>query len=344
MKDFRESDDLSRCLTSALPDDVILPHDAVHFKQSMNTHWAQQECEVVSACIVRLRDAQQLCTVVSIIKRKYDRRRKDKNKKKLKGLFAIRSSGHSSVAGAASIEGGVVIDLSLFCDVTPSEDGSSVIIGTGAKWMDVSKILDDKGLAVVRGRNSAVGVGGLTLGGELLSLLVFLIDLFYLIKGCASDMLLPTSIADKKASIGGLSFFSPRFGLVCSNIISYEIVLASGNMVAASESTNPDLWRALKGGANIFGIVTRFTARSFPSTKIWSGFLYLPAFQATKVLVALHEFVSRADMSQPDTTYEKNAAGPLVCFSYVFKLGVQAISVNLVYTKLPENEKKWPAC
>ena len=59
-----------------------------------------------------------------------------------------------------------MIDLSLLCEVTPSEDGSCVVIGSGAKWMDVSKTLDQMGLAVVEGRNSAVGVGGLTLGGE----------------------------------------------------------------------------------------------------------------------------------------------------------------------------------
>ena len=61
-----------------------------------------------------------------------------------------------------------MIDLGLFCEVIVSEDGSSVIIGAGAKWMDVSRVLDEKGLAVVGGRNSAVGVGGLTLGGKLL--------------------------------------------------------------------------------------------------------------------------------------------------------------------------------
>ena len=85
------------------------------------------------------------------------------------GLFAIRSGGHSPVSGAASINGGVVIDLGLFREVTASEDGSTVSIGAGAKWMDVSRILDGKGLAIVGGRNSAVGVGGLTLGGNVLS-------------------------------------------------------------------------------------------------------------------------------------------------------------------------------
>lgn len=159
---------LSKSLAMALPDSVIFSHDAAAFKQSMNSYWAQQECEVIPACVVRPRDVQQLCTAVTILKREYDERGKQASKKKAEGLFAIRSGGHSPVPGAARIKGGVVIDLGLFCKVTPSEDGSSVAIGAGAKWMDVSKVLDEKGLAVIGGRNSAVGVGGLTLGGKLL--------------------------------------------------------------------------------------------------------------------------------------------------------------------------------
>jgi hypothetical protein len=81
------------------------------------------------------------------------------------------------------------------------------------------------------------------------------------------------SIIDIKAQTDGLSFFSTRSGLVCSNILRYELVLESGSITTASASTNPDFWRVLKGGSNHFGIVTRFTARSFPSTKMWSGFL-----------------------------------------------------------------------
>ena len=159
---------LSQNLASALPDSVILPRDAAAFKQSINSYWAQQECEVVPACVVRPRDVQQLCTAITVLKREYDERAKQPDKEAAEGLFAIRGGGHSPVSGAASIKGGVVIDLGLFCEVTPTEDGSSVVIGAGARWMDVSKALDEKGLAVVGGRNSAVGVGGLTLGGKLL--------------------------------------------------------------------------------------------------------------------------------------------------------------------------------
>jgi len=138
---------------------------------------------------------------------------------------------------------------------------------------------------------------------------------------------------------GGLSFFSPRFGMVCSNIISYEVILASGAITTASSINNPDLWRALKGGANNFGIVTSFTARSFPNANIWSGFLYLPSFQATKVLATFHQSVNKV----ASNTYDDHAAGPITCFSYVQAIGLRIISVNLCYTKPPENKKKWPA-
>lgn len=157
---------LIKSLASALPHSVVFPHDVDDFKQSMNSYWAKQECEVVPECVVRPRDVQQLCTAVTILKCEYDLRGMQPGEENAKGLFAIRSGGHSPISGAASIQGGVVIDLSLFCEVTPSEDGSSVVIGTGAKWRNVSKVLDEKGLAVVGGRNSAVGVGGLILGGK----------------------------------------------------------------------------------------------------------------------------------------------------------------------------------
>ena len=304
---------LTKNLAIALPESVILPHHVATFRQSMTSYWAQQECEVTPACVVRPCDVEQLCTAVTILKQEYDEREGGKllqdggKKENSKGLFAIRGGGHSPVSGAASIKGGVVIDLSLFCEVTPSEDRSTVVIGAGTKWMDVSKVLDKRGLAVVGGRNSAVGVGGLTLGG-------------------------------------GLSFFSPRFGLVCSNIVSYELVLASGSITTASASNNSDLWRALKGGSNNFGVVTRFTARCFPSSKVFSGFLYMPSFQATKVLAAFHEYVNRTNAEDPSTAYDDHAAGPIACFSYIQQLGAQAISVNLVHTKPLENDGKWPIC
>jgi FAD binding domain len=165
---------LTQLLASALPESVILPQNSASFKKSMNSYWAQQECEIVPACVVRPRNTVDLCTAVRILKQEFDERKRKGGQRKEEGLFAVRGGGHSAVSGAASIKGGVVVDMSLLSEVTPSEDEASVVIGAGCKWADVSKVLDERGLAVAGGRNSAVGVGGLTLGGELvLSTLLF---------------------------------------------------------------------------------------------------------------------------------------------------------------------------
>jgi hypothetical protein len=244
-----------------------------------------------------------------ILKREFDLRCEHASKfdGPVEPIFAVRGGGHSPVTGASSIKSGVLIDLSLFNEVTPAEDRKSVAIGAGCKWVDVYRTLEKHDLAVAGGRNSAVGVAGLTLGG-------------------------------------GLSFFSPRYGFVCSNILEYEIVLADGSIVTASETSKSELWRALKGGSNNFGIVTRFTARSFPSKNIWSGFLYLPSFQSSTVLSTFQTFVSRGMASEIAKRYDPNAAGPLACFTYLQQLGIQAIAINLVHTGPDQKAKGWPEC
>jgi FAD/FMN-containing dehydrogenase len=52
---------------------------------------------------------------------------------------------------------------------------------------------------------------------------------------------------------GGLSFLSAEYGLVCDNVVNYEVVLANAAIVNANASSNSDLYWALKGGGNQFG-------------------------------------------------------------------------------------------
>ena len=75
---------------------------------------------------------------------------------------------------------------------------------------------------------------------------------------------------------GGLSFFAARYGLVCDNVENFEVVLASGEIVNANAKERSDLWFALKGGSNNFGIVTRFDLRTFRQGKFWGGFVGYP--------------------------------------------------------------------
>lgn len=143
---------------------------------------------------------------------------------------------HTPFSGAANIEAGITIDLSKLDQVTVSSDRTNVVIGPGNRWANVYRQLDAKGLATSGGRVASVGAGGLITGG-------------------------------------GISFFSPRYGFVCDNVLNFEVVLASGQVVNANSASNPDLWRALKGGSNNFGVVTAFTMKAFDQGKLWGGFV-----------------------------------------------------------------------
>jgi hypothetical protein len=50
-------------------------------------------------------------------------------------------------------------------------------------------------------------------------------------------------------------------------------VLASGQLVTVSSSSNPDLFKALKGGSGNFGVVTQITTKVFPQGPFWGGFV-----------------------------------------------------------------------
>jgi hypothetical protein len=58
---------------------------------------------------------------------------------------------------------------------------------------------------------------------------------------------------------------------VCDSVINFEVVLSSGDIVQANATSFPDLYVALKGGSNNFGIVTRFDFTTFPQGQMYGG-------------------------------------------------------------------------
>ncbi|KAB8291558.1 hypothetical protein EYC80_006359 [Monilinia laxa] len=110
---------ISKKLSEALPNSVFLPNDAAAFSQSTGSYWAKQECEVAPACVVRPRNDEEISTAVKILKNGHDESSTKSNsgEANFEHLFAVRSGGHSCVANAATIEGGVLIDLRPFNEV-----------------------------------------------------------------------------------------------------------------------------------------------------------------------------------------------------------------------------------
>ena len=71
-------------------------------------------------------------------------------------------------AGASNIQGGLTIDLANLNQIRVSQDRTLTHVGTGNRWVDVYRQLDQQQLSVIGGRVAGIGVGGLTLGGTLL--------------------------------------------------------------------------------------------------------------------------------------------------------------------------------
>jgi len=67
--------------------------------------------------------------------------------------------------GASNAEGGITIDLKKLNGIEVEEDEKTTKIGTGNRWGEVYSMLEPRGLSVVGGRASDVGVGGFILGG-----------------------------------------------------------------------------------------------------------------------------------------------------------------------------------
>ena len=123
---------------------------------------------------------------------------------------------------------------------------------------------------------------------------------------------------------------------MCSGVVSYEVVLADGKIVLASETSHPDLWKALKGGLNNFGVVTKFTFKSFPRSDLWSGWIIMLPFQSHKTMAAFQEYV--------ESVKDADAAGPILVYGWFYPLGIKLTTCNLTYTKAPDQPNRWPDC
>ena len=131
---------------------------------------------------------------------------------------AVRGGGHN-VAGRATIDGGLMLDLSLMKGIHVDPNARTARAQGGATWGEYDRETQVHGLASTGGAVSTTGVGGLTLGG-------------------------------------GWGYLLGKYGLAIDNLRSVQLVLADGRIVTASADDNAELFWAVRGGGGNFGIAT----------------------------------------------------------------------------------------
>jgi hypothetical protein len=170
--------------------------------------------------------------------------------------LAIRGGGHNG-AGLGTVDGGVVIDLSLFKEIQVDPVARTARVGGGCTWGEVDAATGEHGLATPSGIISTTGVGGLTLGG-------------------------------------GLGHLTRKFGLSIDNLLEAELVLASGERVRANAEEHPDLYWAIRGGGGNFGVVTAFLFRLHEVGTVIAGPTFWPVELGAEVLSVYREFLPAA--------------------------------------------------
>ena len=172
--------------------------------------------------------------------------------------LAVRCGGHS-VSGVSAVEGGVLIDLSSLKGVHVDPERGAARANAGVLWGEYDRETEMFGLATPGGRVTTTGVGGFCLGG-------------------------------------GYGWLSPKFGLTCDNLVSADLVTASGQLLHVSDDTNPELMWALRGAGANFGVVTSFELRVHPIPPlIMAGMLVVPNDErAADVARGYRDYVEQA--------------------------------------------------
>ncbi|CAI7583607.1 unnamed protein product [Penicillium glandicola] len=204
--------------------------------------------------------------------------------------FAARSGGHAAFSGASSAPGGISIWFKDMNAVTLNADKTIASIEPGNNWLTAYSALEPYGLAIIGGRVSSIGVGGFVLGG-------------------------------------GISYHSNLYGWGCDNVHSFEVVTASGQIITASETSYADLYWALRGGGNNFGLVTKYNMYTIPSPELYGG---SRTFLETEIPEVINAWINVINNATVDGNAQQYVA-------FLNTEGMNIASAELTYVKNDPN-------
>jgi FAD/FMN-containing dehydrogenase len=165
---------------------------------------------------------------------------------------AVQSTGHGVVLPA---DDGLLIITSQLSAVEVDAQTQTARIEAGAVWGTVVAKTQPYGLLPLLGSSSGVGAIGYTLGG-------------------------------------GMGWLARKYGLAVDSVVEFEVVTADGQVRSASETENPDLFWALRGGGKgALGVVTAMRIRLYPVTQVYAGSVIYPLDAAKEVFQFYREWI-----------------------------------------------------
>ena len=170
-------------------------------------------------------------------------------------LVAVRGGGHS-FPGLSTCDDGLLIDLGPMKGIRVDPDSGTARAQSGVLLGELDHETQAHALAAPSGIVTHTGIAGLTLGG-------------------------------------GIGWVHRKYGLTVDNLVSVDVVTATGEFVKASADENPDLFWGVRGGGGNFGIVTSFQYALQPvGPEVLAGPVFWLAKDAPEVLRFYRDWIT----------------------------------------------------
>ncbi|KAH3995174.1 hypothetical protein HBI13_141290 [Parastagonospora nodorum] len=186
-----------------------------------------------------------------------------------------RSGGHSY--GSYSLggkNGSLVVDLQKFNEITLDKSTNIIKVGSGVRLGNLGLAVFNQGHAALpHGTFPGVGIGG-------------------------------------HYTHGGFGYSSRKWGLALDTILAMDVVLSNGTQIHTSRTSHADMFFALRGAADSFGIITTFYLQTSPAPVSVTSYVATFSSQlnassaASSILLQLQSFVLTSPLMNRDITLE----------------------------------------
>lgn len=162
----------------------------------------------------------------------------------------VLATGHGP---AVTTDDTVLINTRRMSGVRVDPAAGSAWVQAGAIWRQVLRETTPHGLAPLNGSSPNVGAVGYTTGG-------------------------------------GAGLLGRRFGYAADHVRRLDVVTADGRLRAVTADSDPDLFWAVRGGKDNFGVVVGMEIGLFGVDRLYGGGLYFPGEATAQVLHAYAEW------------------------------------------------------